>query len=172
MFRVGESPKPGQRYTARPGVYAVLRLGDKILVTAQTDAEDGLDLQLPGGGIDMGESPVSALHREVFEETGWHIASPRRLGAFRRFTYMPEYDLWAEKICMIYTARPVFSLGPPIEPGHRAVWLEAAQAPEMLGNLGDRAFVAQELTGVLAARYAHKCSPTNRRHILNAIAVT
>lgn len=31
------------------------------------------NLQLPGGGIKMGESPLSALHREVQEETGFDI---------------------------------------------------------------------------------------------------
>ena len=73
------------------------------------------------------------------EETGWHIAGLRRLGAFRRFTFMPEYDLWAEKICTIYVARPVLRVGPPTEPGHQAVWMEPAAALDLLGNPGDRA---------------------------------
>ncbi len=98
--RYGESVQADVRYQRRPGVYAVLLLGNDALLTHQ--AEPIPEFQLPGGGIDPGESPVAALHREVFEETGWRIGSPRRLGAFRRFTYMPEYDLWAEKLCHIY----------------------------------------------------------------------
>ena len=82
---------------------------------------------------------------EVFEETGWLIARPRRLGAFRRFTYMPEYDLWAEKLCIIYRAHPVRRLGPPSEPGHRAVWIAPDQAAQELGNSGDRHFVSREI---------------------------
>lgn len=67
-----------------------------MLLTHQDAPEP--EVQLPGGGIDPGESPVQALIREVYEETGWRISRPRRLGAYRRFTYMPEYDLWGEDL--------------------------------------------------------------------------
>jgi 8-oxo-dGTP diphosphatase len=139
--RFGEAVKAGQRYRLRPGVYAVLRRGAEILVTHQ--AEPTPEFQLPGGGIDPGEHPIAALHREVFEETGWKIAIDRRLGAFRRFTYMPEYDRWAEKLCTIYLARPVLRLGPPSEAGHTAVWMTVGQARDMLANDGDRAMLAR-----------------------------
>ena len=122
----------------------------RLLLTEQ-EAAAGPDLQLPGGGIDPGESPFAALHREVFEETGWRIATPRRVGAFRRFAYMPEYDLWAEKICLIYVARPLRPIGPPSEPGHRALWLDAGEAAERLGNAGDRHFAARLALGLLKA---------------------
>ena len=141
--RFGETVKAGQRYRRRPGVYAVLLDGDALLTTFQESPTP--EFQLPGGGIDRGEQPIAALHREVFEETGWKIDITRRLGAFRRFTYMPEYDLWAEKLCTIYLARPVRRLGPPTETGHEAVWMSAAEALLQLGNAGDRAMLARAL---------------------------
>lgn len=141
--RFGEAVKAGQRYRLRPGVYAVLRRGAEILVTHQ--AEPTPEFQLPGGGIDPGEQPIPALHREVYEETGWKIAVMRHLGAFRRFTFMPEYEIWAEKLCTVYLARPVLRLGPPSEPGHTAVWLPIAEALARLGNAGDRAMLARFL---------------------------
>ncbi len=76
-------PPPGrQNYRLRPGAYAVLIRGDRVLLTFQHQPTP--EFQLPGGGIDPGESPLAALHREVLEETGWTIATPRRLGAYRR----------------------------------------------------------------------------------------
>jgi len=99
------------------------------------------ELQLPGGGVDPGESPLRALYREVMEETGWSIAAPRRIGAFRRFVYMPEYDMWAEKLCAIYAARPVRQICDPTEPGHMPLIIDAATAARELGNEGDRMFV-------------------------------
>ncbi|MFM2388884.1 MAG: hypothetical protein RLZZ437_439 [Pseudomonadota bacterium] len=143
--RYGDTPKAGQRYIRRPGVYAILVQGDSLLATVQMDP--GPELQLPGGGIDRGEHPITALHREVMEETGWRIAITRKLGAFRRFTYMPEYDLWAEKVCTLYLARPVRRLGPPTEPGHTAVWVPLADAPRLLGNPGDQGMLARWLSG-------------------------
>lgn len=143
MRRYGRSPVNGQVYRPRPGAYAVLPRNGQVLVTWQ-DAPH-FEFQLPGGGIDPGESPVRALHREVYEETGWHIANPRRLGAFRRFAYMPEYDRWAEKICHIYIARPTLCMGPPVEPDHTAVWMDAAQAAVLLAGDEDADFLAKAL---------------------------
>jgi 8-oxo-dGTP diphosphatase len=139
--RYGETVVAGQTYRKRPGVYAILQRGDSILATHQMAPIP--EFQLPGGGIDPGEHPIPALHREVYEETGWKIAVTRRLGAFRRFTYMPEYDKWAEKLCTIYLARPVLRLGPPSEAGHTAIWLPVEEAMTHLANEGDRAFLAR-----------------------------
>lgn len=150
MRRYGEAVKAGQIYRPRPGIYAILLNGPDLLVTHQADPVP--EYQLPGGGIDPGEHPVAALHREVFEETGWRIAITRRMGAFRRFTYMPDYDRWAEKICAIYLARPVRRIGPPSEAGHSAVWMPAELGLDLLGSVGDRAFLAKALS-------SHRHSP-------------
>ncbi len=143
MRRYGEAVKAGQSYRRRPGVYAVLLEGDAILTTFQQAPTP--EYQLPGGGIDAGEHPIAALHREVMEETGWHIADVRRFGAYRRFTYMPDYGFWAEKICTIYLARPVLRRGPPTETGHEAVWMGTRQALSLLGTTGDRAMLSRAL---------------------------
>ena len=138
--RYGEAVNRGQRYIRRPGVYGVLLRGHEVLLTHQ--AEPVPEYQLPGGGIDKGEAPIAALHREVFEETGWHIGPSRRLGTYRRFTYMPDYDMWAEKVCTIYLARPTLCMGPPSEAGHTALWADTHTALDLLDNVGDRTMLA------------------------------
>jgi len=137
--RFGEAIKHGVRYRPRPGAYGILRLGQKILLTHQSQPDD--EFQLPGGGIDAGESPLAALHREVFEETGWGISVDRRLGAFLRYTYMPEYDLWARKTCHIFLCRPTRQKGEIPEPFHTAHWVDLSKAQIILSNQGDRHFV-------------------------------
>lgn len=141
--RFGEPAKAGQRYIHRPGAYALLLRGDALLVTHQSEPQP--EFQLPGGGIDPGESSIQALHREVFEETGWSIKSPRKVGTYRRFAYMPEYDKWAEKVAHIFLATPVRSMGAPTEEGHRAIWMSAPMAVELLASSGDRDFVRRVL---------------------------
>ena len=136
--RFGEPVEPGRRYSDRIGAYAVIRSGDDVLVTEQADPHE---LQLPGGGLDPGEGALRALHRECLEEIGWRIAVTRRLGAFQRYTYMPEYDLWARKVCHIYLARPVRRVGPPTEAGHTAVWMTIPAALDLLAVAGDRHFL-------------------------------
>jgi 8-oxo-dGTP diphosphatase len=141
--RYGDTPMSGTRYQHRPGAYAILPRNGQLLLTYQGDPH--YQIQLPGGGIDAGESPLQALHREVFEETGWRIASPRKLGTFRRFVYMPEYGINAEKLCHIYLAYPVRAHGPAREDGHLPIWMSPQDAVAELYNDGDRDFVSNLL---------------------------
>jgi len=135
LKRYGTPPKRGITYTRRPGAYVILPIGDGILLTYQ-DGEER-EFLLPGGGVDAGEHPVPALHREVIEETGWIISAPRRLGAYKRFVFMPEYDLWAEKICTIYVARPCYRLCDPLEKDHSDHILSVPLALEVMTNSAD-----------------------------------
>lgn len=137
--RIGEPVDPNRRYRLRPGAYVVLPRGTQVLLTLQIDEKP--DLQLPGGGIDPGEQILTALYREVIEETGWRISAPRRLGAFRRFVFMPEYNMWAEKLCRVYVARPVRQISEPLEDHHQPIWMPIREAAYSLGNPGDRMFL-------------------------------
>lgn len=138
--RFGEAVVQGQKYHHRPGAYVVLPLGGRVLLTFE--GKEQFEFQLPGGGIDDGESPLQALYREVREETGWSISAPRLIATYRRFCYMPDYDKWAEKVCRIYLARPVRQIAEPTEAEHWPVWVPAAEAAEIIASAGDRAVVA------------------------------
>ena len=69
----GERPEPYQR-TAAYGVVTSVR---GVLLTELSDrtAAPGR-WTLPGGGLDPGESPLAALHREVWEESGQRVDAP------------------------------------------------------------------------------------------------
>lgn len=143
MRRFGEPFLAGKTYRIRPGAYAVLTDGEQVLLTFQ-DAPHA-EFQLPGGGIDAGEGPLRALHREAFEETGYSLGYAKRLGVYRRFVFMPDYDMWAEKICHIYFAKVGLRYGPPLEAGHSAHWMSQQKAAAVLANDGDRHFLTQAL---------------------------
>ena len=148
--RHGQAAREARRYRLRHGVYAVIRAGGGVLLTVQAGGEEEPELLLPGGGVDPGEQPLAALHREVMEETGWALAAPRRVGAFRIFRRVPadawgdgpaSGRVWAEKVCTVYAARAARRLGPPLEPGHAAVVLSAGDARLALANPGERAML-------------------------------
>jgi 8-oxo-dGTP diphosphatase len=141
--RIGEPVNPNVTYKRRPGAYAILLRNERVLLTHQ--AEPVPEFQLPGGGIDPGEHPIPALHREVMEETGWRISDIRKLGVYRRYTYMPEYDMWAEKMCHIFFARPALKLGPPTEAGHTEIWTSPDMAIDLVASDGDRLFLTETL---------------------------
>lgn len=137
--RYGRPPRPAIHYRRRPGAYAILLRAGQILLTHQQWPQP--DYQLPGGGIEPGEHPLAALHREVFEETGWRLSDPVLVGAYRRFCWLPDYEYHAEKRCSVWLARPSLRLGAPTEPGHSAVWVTVGQALRLLGDPGSRALL-------------------------------
>ncbi|MEE2773750.1 MAG: NUDIX domain-containing protein [Pseudomonadota bacterium] len=138
MRRFGETLKRGIRYRTRVGVYGIIMVGKDILLTE----EDGNEILLPGGGVDQNEQMTHALVRECYEETGWKILPIRRLGAYQRFVFMPEYDLWAHKVCHIYLCRGIYPICLPIEKKHIALIAPLKTAKNLLGsNFGDISFV-------------------------------
>jgi 8-oxo-dGTP diphosphatase len=161
IVRTGPAPRRGLRYRLRPGAYAVLLRGGRVLLTEQA-TPDLREIQLPGGGIDPGEAVLPALAREVMEETGWTCRIDRRLGTFRHFTWMPDYGLHAEKLCHVYLGRPGLRLGSPSEAGHRAVWMAPAEALAALASDGGRRMLMHALAVTLGSDRAGARRPRPR----------
>lgn len=144
MRRFGDPRRSDAPYRDRPGAYAAI-LGsgahaDCLLLAATPN--EGESLLLPGGGVDPGESLIQALVREVREETGFAVHPLRRLGVFQQYRWMPDYQMWARKVCHVHMCRAGRQIGPPTEPDHSPVWLPVAAAARQLSVAGERHFVA------------------------------
>jgi 8-oxo-dGTP diphosphatase len=108
-------------------VVAGLIIGDdrRVLIT-QRRADQPLPLQweFPGGKVEMGESPVAALVRELGEEIGVRVA----VGAIWDvlFHAYPAFDL----VMLVYSCRILDGEAPrPVEVADLR-WVEAPQLPE------------------------------------------
>jgi 8-oxo-dGTP diphosphatase len=72
-----ERPEPVQRLAT----YALVTSAHGVLLTAYSDRTNAVGTWgFPGGGLDGGETPVDALHREVAEETDQQIEVTAILG--------------------------------------------------------------------------------------------
>jgi 8-oxo-dGTP diphosphatase len=72
--------------TWRPSAYGIIIHAEKILLVNENGK-----FHLPGGGIDLGESPEVAVLREVKEETGCTASNPRLINlASSFFSYGAE----------------------------------------------------------------------------------
>lgn len=116
---------PALAYRARPAAYAII-LDDARRIACVFEESGGLFL--PGGGIEPGEDPVAAVHREVAEECAHEFELLRTVGSaiqLHRTAAGPAYELQAT----FFLGR----FGRPLdrEPQHELRWL--ASGPEVPG---------------------------------------
>src|SRR5258708_40227204 len=71
--QVGE-PEPGRAYPGRPAAFVVVERDGDIAVVRVTFRSGGSRLDLPGGGIDPGETAAQAAVRECGEEAGLRVS--------------------------------------------------------------------------------------------------
>ena len=62
-------------------------------------------------------------------------------GVFQRFTYMPEYNIWAHKICHVYKCVATIKKTTLIEKNHRLVFMNKKRATDALYDMGFKYFV-------------------------------
>lgn len=88
--------------TWRPSAYAIVIKDGKLLVSPQFKGYD-----LPGGGIDLGETPEQASVRETKEETGLDVEDPQLVAVTTSFykPFKPEPgEATAVQSVMLYYA--------------------------------------------------------------------
>jgi 8-oxo-dGTP diphosphatase len=67
-------PQPGREYPDRAAAFVVVERDGKIALARVTFARGGGRLDLPGGGVDAGETSAQAAVRECGEEVGLRIS--------------------------------------------------------------------------------------------------
>jgi len=127
FLRFGE-PQPGLDYRPRPAAYGLLEREGRIALVHVSLADRPPFYDLPGGGIDAGESEGEALEREFGEETGL-VVRPGRLVA-RAEQYMisardePFLSQGGFFEALPAGRRPSLK----IEHDHELVWMAPAEA--------------------------------------------
>jgi 8-oxo-dGTP diphosphatase len=67
-------PEPGRSYPDRPAAFVIVPRGREIAVVRVTFESGAERLDLPGGGLDPGETAQQAAVRECGEEAGLRVA--------------------------------------------------------------------------------------------------
>jgi 8-oxo-dGTP pyrophosphatase MutT (NUDIX family) len=83
----------------RVAIYGVLTENGSVLMT-ETKIPSGTAMNFPGGGLELGESPVKALKREFLEETGCAVEIEELLYASQDFQQNPDYP--TEQLMHLY----------------------------------------------------------------------
>lgn len=91
---------PLSELSFRPSVYGVVIEGGKVLLVPQWDGYD-----FPGGAVDIGETILDALVREVKEETGYEVSPGRLLHVEDDFFIHPARKTAHQSILMFYECK-------------------------------------------------------------------
>jgi|688.fasta_scaffold227210_2 8-oxo-dGTP diphosphatase len=83
----------------RVALYGVLTQNGSVLMT-ETKIPSGTAMNFPGGGLELGESPLQALKREFLEETGCTVEIEDLLYASQEFQQNPDYP--SEQLMHLY----------------------------------------------------------------------
>ncbi|WP_029333595.1 NUDIX domain-containing protein [Exiguobacterium oxidotolerans] len=110
----------GMHYQNKPSVYAVVfdKRQQKYL-TVRTNSQHFF---LPGGGMEVGESPEQALHRELLEETGYTIRIEAPLGRSKQHLIAPNGEALLND-AFFYEVTLLELTQAAVEVDHHMTWL-------------------------------------------------
>lgn len=121
-------PEAGRSYPDRPAAFVIVPRGAEIAVVRVTFASGGDRLDLPGGGIDPGETAQQAAARECGEEAGLLVAVDVQVARADHF-FANEDDSCVNTRGTFFAARLV-SEAPElkIETDHALEWMAPSEA--------------------------------------------
>jgi 8-oxo-dGTP diphosphatase len=126
-------PEIGREHPDRPTAFAVIVQGERIAVMRVESRRRGLVHDLPGGGVDPGESHAEAAVRECGEEAGLKVTLEPEPFAFADQFFVND-DGWPHNSRGRFFAGRVAAEAPElkIEDDHTLEWLEPHRALRLL----------------------------------------
>jgi 8-oxo-dGTP diphosphatase len=121
--RIGE-----QVYSDRPAAFGVVLRDGRIAVVQVTRPGEQPYYDLPGGGIDPGETPQAAVVREFGEETGLVVRAGRLLGRVDQHMVKSDGHPANNRSTLMEAELAGEAVELKIEADHDLVWLEPLEA--------------------------------------------
>jgi 8-oxo-dGTP diphosphatase len=119
--------RPDVSYADRLCVYGILLDNRGLLAVAEIAGDHGTEYDLPGGGVEAGESDLVALVREFREEVGLTVR-PERLVLKANQFWNRQGIRPRNSLCAFWLVEADGEAIRPLEPDHKLVWLEPLEA--------------------------------------------
>lgn len=125
-------PEPGRAYPDRPAAFGIAARGDQIALAEIAIPGRRLQYDLPGGGIDPGETAAQAAVREFGEETGLVVTAQAAI--VRADQYFVNDDGQTFNVRGVFLTVAVEGLEPAlkIEADHELVWRTPLEAMKLV----------------------------------------
>ena len=122
-------PEPGRDYPDRPAAFVILEQGGRIACVRVAWRRGGPKIDLPGGGLDPGETPAQAAARECGEEAGLRVAVEGEAFAAADHYFVNDEGASNNTRGRFFTGR-LLGEAPElkIEDDHSLLWLDPTEA--------------------------------------------
>jgi 8-oxo-dGTP diphosphatase len=117
---------PGPTYKERPSVYGICTRNDDKIAIVRIGSAFPYIYDLPGGGVESGESDAEAVIREFDEETGLTVWPVRQL--CRAGQFWINQGTHTNSLCAFFEVELTSTDGEPSEPDHKLVWVQVDEA--------------------------------------------
>ena len=141
-------------YPAAPvaGVGGVVLDGDRVLLIRRAHPPRQGEWSLPGGKVELGESLIEAVRREVREETGLEVAVGPIVELFDRIHRDDAGGVRYHFVIVDYLCRPIGGALAAGDDAADVAWVARADLPGYLDN--------PHVAAVIAAAFARRCADT------------
>jgi 8-oxo-dGTP diphosphatase len=116
-----------------PAVILVVRREDRLLIARRASPPAMGELCLPGGFVDLGESPLDAARRELKEETGLTGGSFRLVASDRDVT---DYG---SVVLFVYSVDEWHGSPMALDDASELMWMKLEDVPPLAFGAHDRA---------------------------------
>lgn len=140
-MKIFGKPEDNMHYSHRPGAYGVLFNNDKKVAVVEVSGR----LLLPGGGIEPGEDPATALQREFEEETGIALENIQYMCQTGEYMFTLDGTRCEFIIADLFYATAHRVVSSPIEEDHKLVWIDSQSASADLFRPGQQWAVEEAL---------------------------
>ena len=122
----------GRTYVDRPAAFGIVEQGGKVALVHIVKPDGASWHDLPGGGVDEGETPEQGVVREFGEEAGLKVAVRTPFAVADQFFVNTEGEAWNNRGTFftldVEAERPDLK----VEDDHTLVWLEPLAAIKAL----------------------------------------
>jgi 8-oxo-dGTP diphosphatase len=121
-------PEPGVKHRDRPAVFGIAERAGQIALICVTREGMAPFYDLPGGGIEPGESESRALTREFGEETGLIVRGGEILARADQYMVKSDGEPVNNRSVLMTVVIEGFDPGQKIEDDHKLTWLVPEEA--------------------------------------------
>ena len=120
--------RAGRSYADRPAAFGILERDGQVAAVRIVKPDGASWIDLPGGGVDPGESPEQGVVREFGEEAGLEVAVRASFALADQFFVNTEGEAWNNRSAFFVLDLVAENPALKIEEDHTLIWLSPLEA--------------------------------------------